>query len=134
MKNFLITMRNYSIDKKDDSWMFEKKTQKDKNIKAMFKNRKIKQENTENTENERQEPITKKKFARRGSVEIKNISKLGDIKNKDNKNASYTRRIKRLKSADKNPLLGSAVKEISTILNNHIANLLIYQNQLRIDI
>lgn len=133
MKNFLITMRNYSIDIKDDSWMFEKKTQKDKNIKTLLQNIKIKQENTEN---ESQEPITKENFARRGSVELKNISKLGDMKNKDNKNSSYTRRIKRLESAseDKNPLLGSAVKEISTILNNHIANLLIYQNQLRIDI
>jgi hypothetical protein len=31
-------------------------------------------------------------------------------------------------------LVFSQIKEISTILNNHIANLLIYQNELRIDL
>ena len=37
-------------------------------------------------------------------------------------------------SHETNPLAGSSIKEISTILNNHIANLLIYNNQLRIDL
>ena len=135
MKEFLITMRNYSIDKKDDSWLFDKSTIKDKNVNNLFKIRKIKQETTEN---ESQRDNTENNLLRRGSLEIQNKSSLEEIKLKENKNNGSTnyRRIKRLKSAseDRNLLLGSAVKEISTILNNHIAKLLIYQNQLRIDL
>ena len=118
MKEFLITMRNYSLDKKDDDLIFDKSSTNN----ILIKERRIKNNNT-------------KKFARRQSQQIESIGKLNEIKIKGNKSNEKFRKNKRTNSArDKNPLLSSAVKEISTILNNHISNLLIYQNQLRMDL
>ena len=129
MKEFLIVMRNYSLDKKDDRWIFDKTSKKEGDYNTLIKERRIKEPE--------ESPIASKKFKRRGSIELQNIGKLDDIKIKDNNtNKLVNRKLKRLNtsSGDKNPLLGSAVKEISTILNNHIANLLIYHNQLRIEL
>ena len=109
MKEFLITMRNYSLDKKDDDLIFDKSSTNN----ILIKERRIKNNNT-------------KKFARRQSQQIESIGKLNEIKIKGNKSNEKFRKNKRTNSArDKNPLLSSAVKEISTILNNHISNLLI---------
>lgn len=138
MKHFLIRMRNYSLDKRDDdTWMFKKSS---KNVVMNYnfgndlikENRRIK----ESEEHEDTFPI-KKKWQRRASINHQNIGKLNDIipKIKPEKNKQTKRKIFRTNSLkEKNPLIGSQVREISTILNNHIANLLIYQNELRIDL
>ena len=132
MKQFLIKMRNYSLDKKDDSWMFEKYPQKEKNL---LKNRRIK---VDNPESDNENSKTDRNFRRRGSVELNDIGKLNEIKIKKNNKSTViniNRRLKRLKSQEAlNPLLGSGMKETANILNNHITNLLIYQNQLRIEL
>ena len=132
MKQFLIKMRNYSLDKKDDSWMFEKFHQKEKNL---LKNRRIK---VDNPESDNENSKTDRNFRRRGSVELNDIGKLNEIKIKKNNKSTViniNRRLKRLKSQEAlNPLLGSGMKETANILNNHITNLLIYQNQLRIEL
>lgn len=132
MKQFLIKMRNYSLDKKDDSWMFEKFPQKEKNL---LKNRRIK---VDNPESDNENSKTDRNFRRRGSVELNDIGKLNEIKIKKNNKSTViniNRRLKRLKSQEAlNPLLGSGMKETANILNNHITNLLIYQNQLRIEL
>lgn len=132
MKQFLIKMRNYSLDKKDDSWMFEKFHQKENNL---LKNRRIK---VDNPESDNENSKTDRNFRRRGSVELNDIGKLNEIKIKKNNKSTViniNRRLKRLKSQEAlNPLLGSGMKETANILNNHITNLLIYQNQLRIEL
>ena len=138
MKHFLIKMRNYSLDKKDDdSWMF-----KNSNRSAIMnynggndlikENRRIK----ETEESEESFPKIKK-FQRRGSVNLQDYGKLNEIMTKitPDKNKQTNRKELRTNSLrEKNPLIGSQIREISTILNNHIANLLIYQNELRIDL
>ena len=127
MKQFLIAMRNYSLDKKDDSWMFEKSNSKNVDYKMLIKERRIKEEENENS--------NKNKNRRRGSVDLQNLGKFKEIKLKEDRRQKGAKKLKRLNSSkDKNPLLNSEMKEIATILNNHIANLLIYQNQLRIDL
>ena len=131
MKQFLIQMRNYSLDKKEyDNWMFRKSTKNvivDYGKDIIKENRRIKVE----------EPKTNKKFQRRGSVNLDLNNKFNDIiikKETDNNKPKY-RKQKRVSSVkEQNPLYGSAIKEISVILNNHIANLLIYQNDLRNDL
>ena len=138
MKHFLIRMRNYSLDKRDDdSWMFKKSS---KNVIMNYnfgndlirENRRIK----ESEEHDDSFPI-KKKWQRRGSVNYQNFGKINEIITKaiPEKNKQTKRKLFRTSSLrEKNPLIGSQVREISTILNNHIANLLIYQNELRIDL
>jgi len=131
MKHFLIKMRNYSLDKKEyDNWMFKNSS---KNVvidygKDLIKeNRRIKDE----------DPAPNNKFTRRGSVNLDLNNKFNDIKIKQetgNSKQKYRRSIRTGSLREKNPLLGSAIKEISVILNNHIANLLIYQNELRNDL
>ena len=138
MKHFLIKMRNYSLDKKDDdSWMF-----KNSNRSAIMnynggndlikENRRIKE-----TEESEESFPKRKKFQRRGSVNLQDYGKLNEIITKitPDKNKQTNRKELRTNSLrEKNPLIGSQIREISTILNNHIANLLIYQNELRIDL
>jgi hypothetical protein len=138
MKHFLIKMRNYSLDKKDDdSWMF-----KNSNRSAIMnynggndlikENRRIKE-----TEESEESFPKRKKFQRRGSVNLQDYGKLNEIMTKitPDKNKQTNRKELRTNSLrEKNPLIGSQIREISTILNNHIANLLIYQNELRIDL
>ena len=125
MKHFLIKMRNYSLDKKDDSWMFRKPSKVINKGNLIKENRRIK----ENDENNNLEG----KANRRGSVNNEQISKFSSKLMKSETNIKP--RKKRMNTLhEKNPLVGSAIKEISYILNNHITNLLIYQNQLRIDL
>ena len=138
MKHFLIKMRNYSLDKKDDdSWMF-----KNSNRSAIMNynggNDLIKENRRIKETEESDESFPKiKKFQRRGSVNLQDYGKLNEIMTKitPDKNKQTNRKELRTNSLrEKNPLIGSQIREISTILNNHIANLLIYQNELRIDL
>ena len=132
MKHFLIKMRNYSLDKQEyDNWMFgrsHKNDVTDYGQNLIKENRRIKDEDPS---------INYKKLKRQGSLNVNMKSKFNDIIIKlesDTNNKKY-RKQKRVGSVrEKNPLLGSAIKEISVILNNHIANLLIYQNDLRNDL
>ena len=129
MKHFLITMRNYSLDKKEDNWMFVRANNKNIDYNTLIKERRIKDDDDE------KENSNFIKKGRRGSIELQNIGKLKDIKLKEDKKQKGERKVRRINSLrDKNPLLNSDMKEIATILNNHIANLLIYQNQVRIDL
>ena len=131
MKQFLIKMRNYSLDKKEyDSWMFRKSS---KNVAIDYGKDLIK----ENRRIKEEESTSKNKFKRRGSVNLDLNSKFNDIiiKTEPDKNKQKYRKQNRVGSVrEKNPLYGSSIKEISVILNNHIANLLIYQNDLRNDL
>ena len=129
MKQFLIKMRNYSLDLKDDSFIYDKSNKYNNQYKDLIKERRINESN-ENQKNP-------KTYRRKGSVDFSAINKIEELKlNDDDKEKKIQiKRLRRLNSAkEKNLLVGSAVKEISTILNNHISNLLIYQNQLRIDL
>lgn len=131
MKQFLIQMKNYSLDKKDDSWMFKKTSANESpehhNANLIKENRRIK------------DPEDAKKLggkkARRGSVNNEELSKFSSLLLQSEKNKSKKKnKIVRTNSYHENPLLGSVVKDIADILNNHITNLLIYQNQLRIEL
>ena len=131
MKNFLIKMRNYSLDKKEYDYWMSKKSSKNVTInygKDLIKeNRRIKDE----------EHTAKNSFKRKASVNLDLNRKFDDIiiKTEADKEKHQLRKQNRAGSVkEKNPLLGSAIKEISVILNNHIANLLIYQNELRNDL
>ena len=129
MKHFLIQMTNYSLDKIDDSWISKKSTTiivnpNDKND-LIKENRRIKDESSDEVD---------KHLRKRGSVQIENISLLNEFLVNPEKNKLKRKQKKTLSSREKNPLLGSGIKDVTTILNNHIANLLIYQNQLRIDL
>ena len=131
MKNFLIKMRNYSLDKKEYDYWMSKKSSKNVTInygKDLIKeNRRIKDE----------EHTSKNSFKRKASVNLDLNRKFDDIiiKTEADKEKHQLRKQNRAGSVkEKNPLLGSAIKEISVILNNHIANLLIYQNELRNDL
>ena len=128
MKHFLIRMRNYSLDKKDDNWIFKKPEEAINKDNLIKEKRRIK----DSEENESLEG----KFNRRGSVNNEQLSKFSAMLMKSNSNIKNKRKkLVRMNSLhEKNPLVGSAIKEISFILNNHITNLLIYQNQLRIDL
>ena len=128
MKHFLIKMRNYSLDKKDDSWMF-KKTEEVINKENLIKEkRRIK--DTQDNQN------FGGNLVRRGSVNYDHLSKFSSMLMKSDSNIkTKKKKLVRMNSLnEKNPLVGSGIKEISYILNNHITNLLIYQNQLRIDL
>jgi hypothetical protein len=130
MKYFLITMQNYSLDKKDDSWMFKKSSSnegKKNNANLIKENRRIK------------DPDDVKKLpgkkGRRGSVNNEELSKFSSVLIQSERSKSKKKnKIMRMNSYNENPLLGSSVKDIANILNNHIANLLIYQNQLRVEL
>ena len=131
MKQFLIQMRNYSLDKQDDSWMFKKSSANEtpkNNTNLIREKRRIK------------DPDDEKKFGgkkgRRGSVNNEELSKFSAvlIQSQNNKPKKRNRLVRLNSYHEKNPLLGSAIKDIANILNNHIANLLIYQNQLRIEL
>ena len=130
MKQFLIQMRNYSLDKKDDSWMYKKSSSNEdaKNKANLIKdNRRIK------------DPDDVKKLpgkkGRRGSVNNEELSKFSSVLIQSERSKSKKKnKIMRMNSYNENPLLGSSVKDIANILNNHIANLLIYQNQLRVEL
>ena len=131
MKNFLIKMRNYSLDKKEYDYWMSKKSSKNVTInygKDLIKeNRRIKDE----------EHTSKNSFKRKASVNLDLNRKFDDIiiKTEADKEKHQLRKQNRAGSVkEKNPLIGSAIKEISVILNNHIANLLIYQNELRNDL
>ena len=138
MKHFLIRMRNYSLDKRDDdNWMFK---YSNKNVRMnnnygtdlIKENRRIKE-----TEEHEESFSKRKKCQRKGSVNLQTFGRFKEIITKvtPDKNKQIKRNENRTISLrEKNPLLGSQIKEISTILNNHIANLLIYQNELRIDL
>jgi hypothetical protein len=122
MKNFLIKMRNYSLDKKEYDYWMSKKSSKNVTInygKDLIKeNRRIKDE----------EHTGKNSFKRKASVNLDLNRKFDDIiiKTEADKEKHQLRKQNRAGSVkEKNPLLGSAIKEISVILNNHIANLLI---------
>ena len=130
MKQFLIQMRNYSLDKKDDSWMFKKSPSNEgkKNKANLIKeNRRIK-----DLEDVQKSPGKK---SRRRSVNNEELSKISALLIESEKNKSKKKnKIVRMNSYHENPLLGSSMKDIADILNNHIANLLIYQNQLRVEL
>ncbi len=127
MKYFLITMRNYSLDKKDDSWMFHTSNKNNNYSNLIKEKRRI-------VTPEEHRMDSEKKLHRRSSVEY-NISNFNKIILNEDKNRQGKKKYKRMNSShETNPLAGSSIKEISTILNNHIANLLIYNNQLRIDL
>ena len=128
MKYFLITMKNYSLDKKDDSWMFNKESRKNNDYSNLIKEkRRIVAPEEHRIEN-------RKKLFRRASAENR-IGSFNEIILNEDKSQPIKKRAKRTNSFyESNPLGGSAIKEIATILNNHIANLLIYNNQLRTEI
>ena len=128
MKHFLIRMRNYSLDKKDDSWMF-KKTEEVINKDNLIKEKRRIKDSQDNDGLDR-------KFIRRSSVNNEQLSKFSSMLMKSATNVKTKKKklVKMNSLTEKNPLVGSAIKEISYILNNHITNLLIYQNQLRIDL
>lgn len=128
MKQFLIQMRNYSLDKQDDSWMFKKTSNNASPSPSP--------EHNDNLIREKRRIKDTAKKTRRGSVNNEEISKFGAFLMESEKNKSKKKnKLVRMNSYnEKNPLLGSAVKDIANILNNHIANLLIYQNQLRIEL
>ena len=129
MKYFLITMKNYSLDKKDDSWMFHHSSKKNNDYSNLIKeNRRIVDPNQKEMNNS-------KRYLRRSSVDNQSINKFNKMLVNEEKYNHDKRRLKRLNSSgEKNVLGASAIKDIATILNNHIANLLIYKNQLRIDL
>jgi hypothetical protein len=136
MKHFLIRMRNYSLDKKDDdSWMFKKTI---RNVNYSYGNDLIRENRRIKETEEHEESLPKrKKMQRRGSVNLQDYGKRNEMITKmiPDKNKQVKRNTLRTNSLrEKNPLIGSQIREISTILNNHIANLLIYQNELRIDL
>lgn len=133
MKQFLIQMRNYSLDKQDDSWMFKKSSTKD--VTEHHNNANLIRENRRIKDPEDVKKLGGKKV-RRGSVNNEELSKFSSILiNAEKNNSKKKKELVRMNSVnEKNPLLGSAVKDIANILNNHIANLLIYQNQLRIEL
>jgi len=138
MKHFLIRMRNYSLDKRDDdSWMF-KRSSKNVIMNYSFGNDLIKENRRIKETEEHDESLPRRKrWQRRGSVNFQDVGKLNEIVTKiiPEKNKQTKRKAFRTNSLrEKNPLIGSQVREIATILNNHIANLLIYQNELRIDL
>lgn len=131
MKHFLIKMRNYSLDKKEyDNWMFRKSSKNvviDDEKDLIKENRRIKDE----------ESTPRNKFERRGSLNLDLDSKFNDIiikKEAESNKKKYRKQMRTSSVKEKNPLHASAIKEISVILNNHIANLLIYQNELRNDL
>jgi hypothetical protein len=128
MKHFLIKMRNYSLDKKDDSWMF-KRTEEEVNRGNLIKEKRRIKDSKDNQN-------FKDNLNRRGSVNNEQLSKFSTMLIKSDGNIkTKKKKLVRMNSLnEKNPLVGSAIKEISYILNNHITNLLIYQNQLRIDL
>ena len=128
MKHFLIRMRNYSLDKKDDSWMF-KKSEEVVNKDNLIKDKRRIKDSEENQS-------LGGNFIRRGSVNNEQLSKFSAMLMKSATNVKVKKKkiVKMNSLHEKNPLVGSAIKEISYILNNHITNLLIYQNQLRIDL
>jgi hypothetical protein len=131
MKQFLIQMKNYSLDKKDDSWMFKKTSANESpehhNANLIKENRRIK------------DPEDAKKLggkkARRGSVNNEELSKFSSLLLQSEKNKSKKKnKIIRMNSYNENPLIGLSARDIANILNNHIANLLIYQNKLRVEL
>ena len=128
MKYFLITMQNYSLDKKDDSWKFHgSKKQVNEYTNLIKEKRRIVTPEEHRIE-------SGKKFKRRVSVD-NNMGNMNKMSLYDDKNKRANRKLKRVNSShESNPLAASAIKEIATILNNHIANLLIYNNQLRNDL
>jgi hypothetical protein len=138
MKHFLIRMRNYSLDKRDDdNWMFKNSN---KNVMMnnnygtdlIKENRRIKE-----TEEDEESFSKRKKWQRKGSVNLQTFGKFNEMITKvvpDKNKQTKRKEFRAISLREKNPLLGSQIKEISTILNNHIANLLIYQNELRIDL
>ena len=128
MKYFLITMQNYSLDKKDDSWKFHSSKKNANEYTNLIKEKR----RIVTPEEHRIE--SGKKFKRRVSVD-NNMGNMNKMSLYDDKNKRANRKLKRVNSShESNPLAASAIKEIATILNNHIANLLIYNNQLRNDL
>ena len=100
MKQFLIRMRNYSLDIKDDRWIYDKTIKQNKDYKNLIKDRRI----NESSDNQK----ISKKFRRKQSLDTSRISKFNIIKKIDEKKGS--RRAKRTNSAkEKSPLLGSAI-------------------------
>ena len=130
MKQFLIQMRNYSLDKQDDSWMFKKSSgneSKERIANLIKENRRIK-------DSDDIKKLGRKKI-RRGSVNNEELSKFSSVLMQSEKNKSKKKnKIIRMNSYNENPLIGSSARDIANILNNHIANLLIYQNQLRVEL
>ena len=128
MKQFLIQMRNYSLDKQDDSWMYKKTSNNASPCPSP--------EHNENLIRDKRRIKDTAKKTRRGSVNNEEISKFSAflMQSEKNKSKKKNKLVRMNIYNEKNPLLGSAVKDIANILNNHIANLLIYQNQLRIEL
>jgi hypothetical protein len=76
-----------------------------------------------------------RKKIRRGSVNNEELSKFSSVLMQSEKNKSKKKnKIIRMNSYNENPLIGLSARDIANILNNHIANLLIYQNQLRVEL
>ncbi len=71
MKHFLIRMRNYSLDKKDDSWMF-KKTEEVINKDNLIKEKRRIKDSQDNDGLDR-------KFIRRSSVNNEQLSKFSSM-------------------------------------------------------
>ena len=130
MKRFLIWLKNYALDIKNDFWMYNPNytnRHSSKNLKNLITDyRKIKEPDDE----------IKNKLLRRGSVDKFKKIKPNELmlieEREDNKKQKKT--FRRNSVGERNPLLGSGANDIVSIFNNHIANLLIYHNKLRIDI
>ena len=120
MKNFLLMMKNYSLDIKNGSWIYNSYSFKNDNNSFIKDNRRIKD---------------LKYLSRSKSQDKLHLCKLNDILLNDEKDKEIKRSPRKLNSAGvKKALLGSDVNQIVSILNNHIAKLLIYHNKLRIDL
>ena len=99
-----------------------------KNVKDLIKNhRKIKDPDDDEQQYN---------FSRRGSkIQLKRKKPNDMILTEENESEkSQKRKFRRFSVGERNPLLGSGINDIVSILNNHIANLLIYQNKLSIDL
>ena len=133
MKNYLMWLKRYVLEIKNDFLIYNPNyisRHSSKNLKDLIKDyRKIK----EPEENEIQ-----KKIIRRRS-----ICKFNMIKAKPNElmlieeredGKKHQKKNRRFSVAEKDPIFGSGVNDIVSILNNHIADLLIYYNKLRLDI
>jgi hypothetical protein len=130
MKKFLIWLKNYSFDIKNENWMYNPFyiNRSSKNVKDLIKNhRKIKDPDDDEQQYN---------FSRRGSkIQLKRKKPNDMILTEENESEkSQKRKFRRFSVGERNPLLGSGINDIVAILNNHIANLLIYQNKLSIDL
>ena len=85
MKQFLIQMKNYSLDKKDDSWMFKKTSSQEEN-KNLHTN--LIKEKRRIKDPDDVKKLESKKCRRRGSVNQEELSKFTSLLIKSEKNKS----------------------------------------------